>query len=109
MRYVGQGFEIDVPLPAGPYDGTDRILAAFRAAYERIFTRTIDWAEVELVALRCVATLSLTDASAPLLLDEPAVAGGLAAPRHRACWRRHDRGPLPAAGARKPARSPVPR
>ncbi len=76
MRYVGQGFEIEVPLPPGPYAGTDAILAAFRAAYERVFTRTIDWAEVELVALRCVATLALTDAASPLLLDEPVVAGG---------------------------------
>jgi len=76
MRYVGQGFEIEVPLPPGPYAGTEAILAAFRAAYERIFTRTIDWAEVELVALRSVATLPLFDATAPLLLDEPTIAGG---------------------------------
>jgi 5-oxoprolinase (ATP-hydrolysing) len=74
MRYVGQGFEIEVQVPAGPYTDTAPILAAFRAAYERIFTRTIDWAEVELVGLRVVATLPLTDQSASLILDEPTVA-----------------------------------
>lgn len=76
MRYVGQGFEIEVPLPPGPCDGTEAIVEAFRAAYERVFTRTIDWAEVELVALRIVATLPLTDATAPLLLDEAEAESG---------------------------------
>ena len=70
MRYVGQGFEIEVSLPPGPYADTKAILAAYRAAYERIFTRTIDWAEVELVALRIVVTLPLLDDSQPLLLEE---------------------------------------
>jgi N-methylhydantoinase B/oxoprolinase/acetone carboxylase alpha subunit len=71
MRYLGQGFEIEVALPPPPYTNIESILTAFRTAYERIFTRTIDWAEVELVALRLVATLPLTDASARLHLDEP--------------------------------------
>ncbi|WP_137127300.1 hydantoinase B/oxoprolinase family protein [Roseomonas sp. HF4] len=70
MRYLGQGFEIEVALPAGPYDDTEDLLAAFRAAYARIFSRTIDWAAAELVALRVVASLPLVDAQAPLLLDE---------------------------------------
>jgi hypothetical protein len=70
MRYLGQGFEIEVALPAGPYDDTEGLLAAFRAAYARIFSRTIDWAAAELVALRVVASLPLVDAQAPLLLDE---------------------------------------
>ncbi len=77
MRYLGQGFEIEVALPPGPYVGTEGILAAFRAAYERVFTRTIDWAEVELVALRLVATVPLTDAEAPLLLEEPTLAAAV--------------------------------
>ncbi|MFM7779956.1 MAG: hydantoinase/oxoprolinase family protein, partial [Alphaproteobacteria bacterium] len=70
MRYVGQGFEIEVSLPPGPYADTKAILAAYRAAYERIFTRTIDWAEVELVALRIIVILPLLDDSLPLLLEE---------------------------------------
>lgn len=70
MRYRGQGFEIEVALPPGPYAGTEGILAAFRASYERIFARTIDWAEPELVTLRVTATLELTDRAAPLLLEE---------------------------------------
>ena len=70
MRYIGQGFEIEVALPKGPYGDTHQILEAFRAAYERIFARTIDWAEVEIVALRLVATLPLVDDQSPLTLSE---------------------------------------
>jgi N-methylhydantoinase A/oxoprolinase/acetone carboxylase beta subunit/N-methylhydantoinase B/oxoprolinase/acetone carboxylase alpha subunit len=70
MRYIGQGFEIEVALPNGPYGDNHQILEAFRAAYERIFARTIDWAEVEIVALRLVATLPLVDDQSPLTLSE---------------------------------------
>lgn len=70
MRYIGQGFEVEVALPAGPYHDTHAVLQAFRAAYERIFARTIDWADVEIVALRLVMILPLVDDQSPLNLNE---------------------------------------
>ncbi len=41
-KYVGQGFELVVPLPDGPYDDTsrDNLLAAFEAGYREKFSRT---------------------------------------------------------------------
>ncbi len=76
MRYVGQGFEVEVALPAGPYADSTPVVAAFRAAYARIFTRTIDWAEIDLVDLRLTATVDLVDQDAPLLLEEDGAGGG---------------------------------
>ena len=75
MRYVGQGFEVEVALPPGPYSEAAPIVAAFRAAYARIFTRTIDWAEIDLVNLRLTATVDLLDQDAPLLLEEDGPGG----------------------------------
>ena len=75
MRYLGQGFETLVALPPGPCTDTAGIVAAFRAHYERIFTRTIDWAEIELVNVRLVARVELVDRTAPI---EVPAAGGAA-------------------------------
>jgi 5-oxoprolinase (ATP-hydrolysing) len=97
MRYIGQGFEIEVALPEGPYLDTDGILQAFRGAYERIFARTIDWAEVEIVALRLVSVMPLVDDFLPLNLSEAKLivhgatqdiisAGGERLPAKRLAW-----------------------
>src|SRR5207253_1676090 len=69
MRYRGQGHEIAVPLPAGPYRAVDagELLAAFEAAYRRLYSRVIPGVEVE--ALSWV-----------LLLSGPAPAEDSAAP-----------------------------
>jgi len=37
MRYKGQSFEINVPLPAGPITDLAPVLSAFHAAYEQIY------------------------------------------------------------------------
>jgi N-methylhydantoinase A len=59
MRYIGQGFEIEVPLPDGTLgrelEGTIR--SAFNAAYRDLFGRTEDSVEVEMISWRLSARL----------------------------------------------------
>ena len=52
MRYRGQGHEIAVPLPAGPYCAEDGggFLAAFEQAYRRLYSRVIPGVEVEVLS-----------------------------------------------------------
>jgi N-methylhydantoinase A len=52
MRYRGQGHEIAVPLPARPYRTKDatELLAAFEAAYRRLYSRVIPGVEVEVLS-----------------------------------------------------------
>ena len=54
MRNVGQGFELVIALPAGPYDqgSHDALLSAYGAAYETHFTRPPPNVPVALAALR---------------------------------------------------------
>jgi N-methylhydantoinase A len=51
MRYVGQGWEIPVPIPDRALDDADATLIAdaFRAGYMRFFGRAIDGLEIEAV------------------------------------------------------------
>jgi N-methylhydantoinase A len=52
MRYRGQGHEIAVPVPARPYQAADAgvLLAAFDAAYRRLYSRVIPGVEVEVLS-----------------------------------------------------------
>src|SRR5205823_1150912 len=52
MRYRGQGHEIAVPVPGGPYRAEDAVelLAAFEAAYRRLYSRVIPGVEVEILS-----------------------------------------------------------
>jgi len=52
MRYRGQGHEIAVPLPVRPYraDDASELLAAFEAAYRRLYSRVIPGVEVEVLS-----------------------------------------------------------
>ncbi len=52
MRYRGQGHEIAVPLPARSYraEDTGELLAAFEAAYRRLYSRVIPGVEVEVLS-----------------------------------------------------------
>ena len=52
MRYKGQSFEINVPLPAGPITDLAPVLSAFHAAYEQIYGYVDLTAPLELVDLR---------------------------------------------------------
>lgn len=58
IRYVGQGYEINVPLPPGRLDeiGGEALLAQFREAYERLFGRAFPDNQFEIVNLRVVAS-----------------------------------------------------
>ena len=101
MRYRGQGHEIAVPLPAGPYhDGDAATLhALFEDAYRRLYHRVIPGVEVEV--LSWVLLLSApppAEAAAPPP-SPPAYAPSPA--RHRPVFDpqigrvRHRRGPRP--------------
>jgi N-methylhydantoinase A len=52
MRYRGQGHEIAVPVPARAYREEDAVelLAAFEAAYRRLYSRVIPGVEVEVLS-----------------------------------------------------------
>ena len=54
MRYVGQGFELVVPLPPGPYDETSEpaLLGAFEESYKRSFSRLPPDVTAELINIR---------------------------------------------------------
>jgi N-methylhydantoinase A len=54
MRYLGQGFELVVALPSGPYTQAScaGILAAFETAYRRIYSRTLPNGKAEIVNVR---------------------------------------------------------
>lgn len=56
MRYIGQGFEVDVPLPADFLERGRReeMLAAFEAAYRALYGRIEDGLPVEIVSWRVV-------------------------------------------------------
>jgi N-methylhydantoinase A len=59
MRYIGQGFEIEVPLPGGAlaHDQEDTIRRAFNTAYHDLFGRTEESVQVEVISWRLVARL----------------------------------------------------
>ena len=54
MRYVGQGFEIVVTLPPGPYDASSAaaVEAAFTETYRRTFSRTPPEGKIEIINIR---------------------------------------------------------
>jgi N-methylhydantoinase A len=54
MRYAGQGFELVVGLPAGPYasEAREAILTRFEADYRAIYTRTPPKGATELINIR---------------------------------------------------------
>jgi N-methylhydantoinase A len=58
MRYVGQGYELAVPIPDGPVDG--RTPAALREAFDRVYAHRYGYSDaraaVELVTVAVTAT-----------------------------------------------------
>ena len=52
MRYKGQSFEINVPLPSGPITDLAPVLAAFHAVYEQLYGYVDRTAPLEFVDLR---------------------------------------------------------
>ena len=57
MRYSGQGYEIQVPSPPGPYSAASQAAfeLAFRAVYEQMFGRRVTDVPIEIVNLRLFA------------------------------------------------------
>ncbi|RMB07983.1 hydantoinase/oxoprolinase family protein [Eilatimonas milleporae] len=69
VRYAGQGFEVDLPIALGDFengDGLARLMAAFDAEHERLFTFNLDVAH-EIVNLRAVALGQGAEMPAPKL------------------------------------------
>jgi N-methylhydantoinase A len=56
MRYVGQGFEIRVPVPAGGEPWPDALAEAFDALYQRLYGRRGPDVEVEVINWRVVSS-----------------------------------------------------
>ena len=75
MRYVGQGYEIAVELPAGPADGYgwEALHAAFEAAYRALYGRAIPDLDIE------VLSWTLTLGADPAALSEAALAADVGA------------------------------
>lgn len=66
MRYVGQGFEIVVELPAGPYSIAtgEPILQRFEEQYAQVFGRTPQGVFAEFVNVRVSAQAAIDDSAA---------------------------------------------
>ena len=64
MRYVGQGFEIVVALPSGPYAHSSKseIQACFEKMYAALFGRTPPTTAIQLVNLRVTVTAPIPGA-----------------------------------------------
>jgi N-methylhydantoinase A len=61
IRYVGQAFELVVPLPAGPYAAASRgaLLEAFARSYVAAFTRTPPATQVEIINVRVSSSVAV--------------------------------------------------
>ena len=70
-RFVGQGFYLSVPLPAGPYADRAVLRAAFEHAYREKFTHTPPQVTIEFVNIRVTAS------APPPALDTPAAVGAV--------------------------------
>ena len=76
MRYAGQGHEIAVDLPPGPYNEThaDEFRALFEQAYRRLYGRTIDGVEIEALSWTLTVTAAGRQDGMPATDDRKAVA-----------------------------------
>jgi N-methylhydantoinase A len=67
MRYVGQGYELSVPIPDGPIDG--RTAAALRGAFDRVYAHRYGYSDpkagVELVTVAVTVTCAGPDVRLP--------------------------------------------
>ena len=73
MRYVGQGHEIPVPLPAHPIGEEDvpQIRAAYDTEYTRFYDRPVPGSDVEIMSYAVlVATIPKDDPGTPVVGDD---------------------------------------
>ena len=83
MRYVGQGHEIPVTLPAGPLgaDAASVLGAAYTAAYARFYDRPVPGSDVEIMSYAVLVATevpAVVPTSAPAVVPAPAPARRLA-------------------------------
>ena len=80
MRYVGQGHEIPVPLPARVLTVEDvaAVRAKYDAEYTRFYDRPVPGSDVEIMSYAVVVATVVDQASAPVVVD--ATAGSDAVP-----------------------------
>ena len=114
LRYAGQGYELNVPLPDGMLSAHSAVAvaASFKASYERFFGRSMDRPILDIVNLRVVVRGETEPLSAHLTVDGGVPPG---APRPaRKAWFGAEHGFLtsevldryalkPGAGGRGPA------
>ena len=81
MRYKGQSFEVNVPLPGGPITELAPVLAAFHQAYAQMFGYVDPTAPAELVDLRLQVVGAVPRPTPPL--PRAVVAREAAPPGHR--------------------------
>ncbi|CAH2604465.1 N-methylhydantoinase A [Rhodovastum atsumiense] len=113
MRYVGQGHEIPVPLPARSLTAGDvpAIRAAYDAEYARFYDRPVPGSDVEIMSYAVLVATIPAPAAAPVAPEEaaPAASVGWQAVRDTASgevsqWAVHDRARLaPGATLQGPA------
>ena len=86
FRYVGQGFEVQVPLPSRAFGAKDRaeLEALMRDEYQRLFGRTVQGVALEIVNLRLFARAERGSRS--LDFEQPATAAGPAVKGSRAAY-----------------------
>jgi N-methylhydantoinase A len=68
MRYVGQGYELSVPIPDGPVDG--RTTAALRSAFDRVYAHRYGYSDPKAAVELVTAAVTVTGAGPEVRLAE---------------------------------------
>jgi N-methylhydantoinase A len=79
-RFLGQGFDLVVQLPDGPYDDSDatrrRLLTAFETAYREKFALTPPNVPIEFINIRVAVRAPVAGSDVAIRGRAPGVAGG---------------------------------
>jgi N-methylhydantoinase A len=68
MRYVGQGYELSVPIPEGPVDGGTA--AALRSAFDRVYGHRYGYSDPTAAVELVTAAVTVTGAGPEVRLGE---------------------------------------
>jgi N-methylhydantoinase A len=68
MRYVGQGYELAVPIPDGPVDG--RTADALRAAFDRVYAHRYGYSDAKAALELVTVTVTVSGAGPEVRLPE---------------------------------------
>ena len=71
MRYVGQGHELAIDLPAGPYTEShrDRFTEAFERTYKNLYGHVIDGVDIEILSWTLMVSEPVTQRLTPARLE----------------------------------------